>query len=118
MNRDGFLAFIKKNSFLLVAGAVTVAVLLLAASTIQSEDTNRVSESTELENRLCAFLESMNGVGNCESFVSMSSDGTVKGVAVLCTGGENMIIKSAVENFLHRVLCVPIANISVELLVE
>ena len=116
MNRDVFLNFVRKNIVVIVAGAVALAVLLLAANMFS--ETGDGSEEADLEMRLCNFLRSMEGVGECEVFVCFSLDGSASGVAVLCSGGGNAKIKADVEDVLSRVLRVPPSNIIVGKLIK
>lgn len=122
------LSFFKKNHLLLIVGAFVVAALLLVAGMFTENDsrssTDVISYKTELEIRLSDFLAKMEGVGECEVFITLESsnedlDGTgtvVRGVAVLCDGGENAKIKNELTELICRVLGVAKTKISIGIL--
>lgn len=125
MKKEDILSFLKKNYLTVVIGVFTVAALLLAAGMF-SEDENKsenavLTYKSSLESRLSDFLQKMNGVGECEVFVTLEGsdenvDGTgmsVRGVAILCSGGSNAKVKSDITELLCRVFGISQTKISV-----
>lgn len=51
----------------------------------------RNEENTELERRLEAILEGMEGVGNVNVMITLQKDDTVEGVAIVAEGGDNAV---------------------------
>lgn len=125
MKKEDILSFLKKNYLTVVIGSFVIAALLLAANMFSEEEKH--SENTvlayksALETRLSEFLQRMNGVGECEVFITLEGseeniDGmgtSVRGIAVLCTGGGDSKIKSEITELLCRVFGISQTKISV-----
>lgn len=128
MNRDAFLTYLKgwRRKPLLIALAV-LGILLLAfggLSTRQSgesktEDGGDAAYLAALESELEALLREVRGVGRVEVMVTLergerrsysgskllaSEMPTVKGVAVVCTGGGRPEVRAEVSGLLSSLL--------------
>ena len=125
IKKEDMLSFLKKNYLTVVIGVFVVAALLLAAEmfTEKTEDDQNsvLSYKSALEERLSVFLRKMNGVGECEVFITLEGsdenvDGmgtAVRGIAVLCSGGGNSKVKSEITELLCRVFGISQTKISV-----
>ena len=69
-----------------------VGILLLVISIPTEEKQIKADENTELEKRLEAILERMNGVGEAQVMITLKEDDSVEGIAVVAQGGDNAVI--------------------------
>ena len=69
-----------------------VGILLLVISIQTEEKQIKSEENTELEKRLEAILERMNGVGEVQVMITLKEDDSVEGIAVVAQGGDNAVI--------------------------
>ena len=125
ITKEETLSFLKKNYLTIVICAFVVAALLLAAGMftehVPSEENEILKYKSSLEIRLAEFLSKMNGVGACEVFITLEEagqnvDGTgnsVRGIAVLCSGGNNVKTKSEIAEILCRVFGISQTKISI-----
>ncbi len=68
-----------------------IGILLMVIAIPTGESQIRNDENTELERRLEAVLEGMEGVGNVNVMITLQKDDTVEGVAIVAEGGDNAV---------------------------
>ena len=83
-----FLGKWNKNHLLVF---VLIGILLMVIAIPTGENQIRDEENTELEKRLEAILEGMEGVGNVNVMITLQEDDAVEGVAIVAEGGDNAV---------------------------
>ena len=83
-----FLGKWNKNHFLVF---LLIGILLMVIAIPTGENQIRDEENTELEKRLEAILEGMEGVGNVNVMITLQEDDAVEGVAIVAEGGDNAV---------------------------
>ena len=68
-----------------------IGILLMVIAIPTGENQIRNEENTELERRLEAILEGMEGVGNVNVMITLQEDDAVEGVAIVAEGGDNAV---------------------------
>ena len=68
-----------------------IGILLMVIAIPTGESQIKSSEGTELERRLEAILEGMEGVGNVNVMITLEDD-MVGGVAIVAEGGGNSVV--------------------------
>lgn len=68
-----------------------IGILLMVIAIPTGENQIRDEENTELEKRLEAILEGMEGVGNVNVMITLQEDDAVEGVAIVAEGGDNAV---------------------------
>jgi len=69
-----------------------IGILLMVIAIPTGENQIRNEENTDLERRLEAILEGMEGAGNVNVMITLQEGDIVEGVAVVCEGGKNPIV--------------------------
>lgn len=83
-----FLGKWNKNHLLVF---LLIGILLMVIAIPTGENQIRDEENTELEKRLEAILEGMEGVGNVNVMITLQEDDAVEGVAIVAEGGDNAV---------------------------
>ena len=83
-----FLGKWNKNHLLVF---LLLGILLMVIAIPTGENQIRDEENTELEKRLEAILEGMEGVGNVNVMITLQEDDAVEGVAIVAEGGDNAV---------------------------
>ena len=97
-----FLGKWNKNHLLVF---LLIGILLMVIAIPTGENQIRDEENTELEKRLEAILEGMEGVGNVNVMITLQEDDAVEGVAIVAEGGDNAVtvrnITDLVQSLFH-----------------
>ncbi|MDR2560038.1 MAG: hypothetical protein LBC86_10945 [Oscillospiraceae bacterium] len=75
-----------------------------------------LSDSTctqQLEERLEEIISEISGVGSVKVMVTLDGNGQVRGVAVVCGGGDDVFIKQKVVETVSKALGISTARVSV-----
>ena len=83
-----FLGKWNKNHLLVF---LLIGILLMVIAIPTGENQIRDEENTELEKRLEAILEGMEGVGNVNVMITLQEDDAVEGVAIFAEGGDDAV---------------------------
>ena len=83
-----FLGKWNKNHLLVF---LLIGILLMVIAIPTGENQIRDEENTELEKRLEAILEGMEGVGNVNVMITLQEDDAVEGVAIVAEGGDDAV---------------------------
>ena len=83
-----FLGKWNKNHLLVF---LLIGILLMVIAIPTGENQISDEENTELEKRLEAILEGMEGVGNVNVMITLQEDDAVEGVAIVAEGGDNAV---------------------------
>lgn len=101
--------FVKTNKKIIIV-VVLLAALLLAVYFINksgkakdSTVSTDVAGKSTTENKLCAILKSINGVGEANVMIN-EGEGGILGVVIVCEGADNIITKNNVLNAVSTAL--------------
>jgi len=84
---------------LFLLAVATAILLMLSLKTVQPDHTQ-----TELERRLAAILERVEGVGNADVMVTENPDGSILGVLVVADGAENISVRLRLQYAVQTLL--------------
>jgi stage III sporulation protein AG len=77
----------------------------------QAESTAQSAQ--QLEERLAEIISEISGVGSVKVMVTLESSGQVRGVAIVCEGGDDVLVKQKVVETVSKVLGISTARVSV-----
>lgn len=89
----------KKSLWFIIAAFVLGLALLIFGG--RDGRISVTSGCTALEARLQSFCEQVGGVSGASVLVNLDSDGNVRGIAVVCSGGDDPVVQLK----LTRLLC-------------
>ncbi|MCL2696695.1 MAG: hypothetical protein FWE74_01285 [Oscillospiraceae bacterium] len=75
--------------------------------------TGKSEYTQQLEGRLTDIISKISGVGSVNVMVTLEAGGQVRGVAVVCGGGDDVLIKQKVVETVSKVLGISTARVSV-----
>ncbi len=94
--------------------AFVIGLLLCFSEFIFKPFTNLTSkDKSEAEEELACFLEYSEGVGKAVVKICYTDDGNVAGVAVVCTGANDPLVRSEVTQLVSKSLGVPTNRVHV-----
>ena len=120
---DSVMVFVRKNFILIAVGLCAVVLLYFMSANFSGAEDSSLEYSSELEIKLEAFLSSLQGVGSCDviiftneakssSFASVKTE-SIGGIAVICDGGGDILVKNSVSEVLTRLFGISGSRISV-----
>lgn len=101
----------EKKSLWLIAAALVLGVCLMLFGGME---TFGEGGTASLEARVEELCERVNGVSDVSVMITFTADGeTVRGAAVVCTGGDDAAIRLTLTELLCALFGVPSSNVSV-----
>lgn len=124
MKNERILNFIRKNFVPISIGIAAVVFLFFISESFGENSYNTEPEyGSDIELKIEGFLSSLNGVGECEVIVYGENKGrtsfttneerSISGIAVICDGGGDAHVKTAVIEILTRLFGISGSRISV-----
>ncbi len=107
------------SALLLILGAA----LIIFGGSLFENDSEVEQDGTEvflysdyaaaLRDEIAAMCESVDGVDDVFVMLTLDEETNVRGVAVVCLGGEDISVKKTLTELISRALGIPISKISV-----
>lgn len=103
----------KRIMLAVVVGAVLILLIAFGGMFKPKEATTSKGYQKQLQTEVTALIEQIDGVGEAEVMVTLDNAGEVKGVLVVCEGGNSPIVEQKVTAAVKTVLAIGANNVCV-----
>ncbi len=108
------LDLLKQNIKIVIAVVIVVILIIVALAFNYSSNKTQVNDGkkTQTEEKLETILSNIDGVGATDVMIH-ESDGMISGVVIVCSGGDNIMVRNNILNAVATALNIDKNNIAI-----
>lgn len=96
---------------MVIVGFAATAISGIGLGGSKNETAN--TGAAAIEARLCEIVTAIEGAGQTKVMVTLVEDGSVAGVAIVCEGGDNAVVRERITETVKTVLNIGAADVYV-----